>query len=173
MTQTRNYTLTQLHNHKVYGALRTLGAPASLSATGADVIGYRNPFCGIFVKGALEGTAVIGLDKVPIFFASPLNEAFVSPALTPSARMNTRLTIPPVQHAQSKTIIRLSAALSLDSAAGDSAGGVQLTDVKDSRTLVTDILGRPKAKAKVGGKLVFEGAVNLKLTALLGCMLTL
>ena len=37
---------------------------------------------------------------------------------------------------------------------------VRLTNTNESRTLVTDILGKPKAKAKVGGKLVFEGRVN-------------
>ena len=32
---------------------------------------------------------------------------------------------------------------------------VELRDIVDRRTLVTDILGKPKALAKVGGKLVF------------------
>ena len=58
------------------------------------------------------------------------------------------------KHAQSKTIIRLSATFEAAPEAGDC--GVRLKNVKDDRTLVTDILGKPKALAKKGGKLVFE-----------------
>jgi len=104
-----------------YDALRLLGAPDPDSC---EVIGYRNPFCGIFIKGGSPGEAAFGLDK----------------------------------HAQSKTIIRLEAKVVRESCEGGKAR-VRLVDVRDTRTLATDVLynGKaPKAVAKVGGKLVFS-----------------
>ena len=125
----------------IYTSLRLMGAPDP-----TEVIGYRNPFCGVFVKGAPPGSAAFALDK----------------------------------RAQSKTIIRLEVTVQCKDNEGKGTVSdkgkrkgemlVELVDVTDDRTLVTDILGQPKAIAKVAGKLVFADGDTEAAEKLVACI---
>jgi hypothetical protein len=104
---------------EIYTALKKLGCPEDWS-TDPAIIGYRNPFAFVGVKGAPAGSATFSLDK----------------------------------HAQSKTIVRAQCTAIAGTAKGTTT---ELHDMQETRTLLTDILGKPKICGyNPGGRPIFS-----------------
>jgi len=111
------------------------------------VIGYRNPFCGIFVKGAPPGSAAFGLDKHAQSKTIIRLEATVA-FRAAAAAADGAGTVAGATGVPSATGATAKAEKKAVVGVGGASLAVELTGVKDERLLVTEVLGAPKAIGK-------------------------